>query len=147
MIVRDAYGREHHFDDEWEQDFEIEIVPQREGGKKFLHPWNNHTARTRAGVFGIAAKKKHQKETIRKGLERCAVAPDLPVHIVLTRVAHRGKLDDDGVPDAMKYVRDEIARWMGLRSDRQKPGFRFFYDQQRTSREGYLGVRVTIYKP
>lgn len=151
MIVRDAYGHDVEVPDAFDQDFEIEITPENPNAKKgstkarpFLHPWTNRSnPASRAAAFALTAAKEHQKGLIQSGLERHGIRRDLPLTIVLTRVAHRGVLDDDGVPGAMKYVRDQIARWLGLNSDR-KPGLRFLYGQQKTSRPGFLGVRITI---
>lgn len=145
MIVRDAYGYDVELEDDFDQDFEIEITPQRRGMRPFLHPWNNRSnPASRGAAFALSAAKRHQKDLIRAGLERLAVDPSTPATIVLTRVAYRGTLDDDNVPDAFKYVRDEIARWMGLKGDTRRHGVRFLYGQQKSSRKGYLAARITI---
>ncbi len=40
-------------------------------------------------------------------------APPLPATITLTRVGKR-RLDDDNLAAAFKYVRDQIAAWVGV---------------------------------
>ena len=132
MIVLDASGNEFHFEDEWEQDFEVQLP--------WLLPWGNSRMYWRSE----SSKKRKQKHLTMVQLQSLGIAPNLPCTIVLQRVKHRGSLDDDNVPDCMKYVRDTVARWMGLKNDKA-PGLKFLYGQLGTIRKGFLAVRVTIY--
>ncbi len=135
MNVVDAYGREKELPDSWDQDFELDF------SGAFLKPWGNARMHWRREKE-VKAAQKHAALT---QLRSIGVRPRLPCTIVLQRIATpRSKLDDDNVPDCMKYIRDTIAiKWMGLKSD-NKPGLKFLYGQQPTSRKGYLAVRVTI---
>lgn len=54
--------------------------------------------------------------------------PELPVVVRLTRES-KGRLDDDNLSTAMKYVRDEIARFMGV-DDGKVDLIRFEYAQR-----------------
>lgn len=56
--------------------------------------------------------------------------PQLPCRVLLTRVAPGNGLDDDQVPAALKYVRDEVARWIGV-DDKHRDIVRYEYAQQR----------------
>lgn len=131
MIVLDAYGQEHHLEDRFSQDFEIPL--------RWLRPWGN----SRMHWSTESRRKTEQKTAVLRGLTAQGVPPRVPCTVVLHRVTHRGQLDDDNVPDAMKYIRDTVCKWMGLPSDRVR-GLKFMYGQQRTKRPGYVGVRVTI---
>ena len=131
LIVKDAYGYTHELTDPWNQDFEVELA--------FLKPWGNQRLHWRK----VDAIKSAQKETTRTQLQARGVVRPLPLTIVLTRVASR-KLDPSNVPDAMKYVQDEIARWLGYKDD-YPPGLDWRYGQQTTKRRRYLAARVTIY--
>ena len=137
MIVIDAYGREHQLPDSWDQDFELNF------SGAWLKPWGN----ARMNWRREKDKKAAQKQSALLQLRSIGVRPKLPCTIVLQRIAGpRSTLDDDNVPDCMKYIRDTVAKWMGLKSD-NKPGLKFLYGQQKTSRKGFLGVRVTIITP
>ncbi len=129
MRVADAYGYPHTIM-EWDQDFEI-VLP-------WLKPWGNSRMHWRQE----SKLKKEQKRLTMLQLLAQAVRPQLPCTIILQRVS-TGSLDPSNVCDCLKYPQDEIARWMGLKSD-HVPGLSWRYGQQRTSRKGFVGVRVTI---
>lgn len=56
--------------------------------------------------------KKKQREEVCIALRNVTIPP-LPLRVILTRVGPR-KLDDDNLQGAFKYVRDEIARKVGV---------------------------------
>lgn len=87
-------------------------------------------------------------------------APSYPVEVLFTRIGP-GVMDDDNVPNACKYLRDELCRCWGLIRGDGKPKFTkrgrpilpqakddgdevvWKYDQEKGPR-GHYAVRVTI---
>lgn len=65
-------------------------------------------------------------------------APALPVVVTMTRLAPSSGLDDDNLASAMKPVRDEIAKWLGV--DDRDPRVRWVPAQRRAP----WGVEVEI---
>ena len=57
--------------------------------------------------------------------------PPIPCSVRLTRVGP-GMLDDDNLVGAMKGVRDEVAKWLGI-DDRHRDTVRYVYEQKRQS--------------
>ncbi len=68
--------------------------------------------------------------------------PVLPCSVLLTRVAPSNGLDDDNLCGALKGVRDEIARWVGV-DDRDRATVRYLYTQRR----GPWGVEIAFGPP
>jgi hypothetical protein len=64
--------------------------------------------------------------------------PPIPCSVRLTRVGP-GMLDDDNLVGAMKGVRDEIAKWLGI-DDRHSETVRYVYAHKRDS----SGWSVTV---
>jgi hypothetical protein len=64
--------------------------------------------------------------------------PPIPCSVRLTRVGP-GMLDDDNLVGAMKGVRDEIAKWLGI-DDRHSETVRYVYAQRRASGEWSVTV-------
>lgn len=64
------------------------------------------------------------------------IAP--PLTVTITRVGPR-RLDDDNLEAACKYVRDEVARWVGL--DDGSPLYEWRYNQRPGQYE--VVVRIT----
>lgn len=97
-------------------------------------------ANTRMSWQAMARLKGKQRRAvltaIRVATRRIAIPPP-PLVIMITRVGPR-KLDDDNLQSACKYVRDEIARYIGL--DDGSPQYTWMYDQ----RVGEYGVEVEI---
>lgn len=56
---------------------------------------------------------KSQRQKAFNALASIATPPELPITLVLTRVAPR-KLDGDNLQSAFKAVRDGIADWIGI---------------------------------
>lgn len=86
-------------------------------------------------------RKKREKEAVwiylrsKFGL----TAPPLPLMVTITRVSPGSTpLDDDNTSSAAKYVRDEIARWVG--KDDGDPGFTWRCAQAR----GPWGVVIEV---
>ncbi len=84
----------------------------------------------------MSAMKKKQKETTRKALERIRIPP-CPLVVTIVRIGPR-KLDGDNLQSACKYVRDEIARAVGV--DDGSDIYTWIYDQ----RIGPYGVIISF---
>lgn len=67
--------------------------------------------------------------------------PALPCVVTLQRVAPSSGLDDDNLRGSLKFVRDAIAKWLGL--DDRDPRIEWRYGQERGQR-GFYAVRVTV---
>jgi len=70
-----------------------------------------------------------------------SVRPDLPAVGTMTRVAPR-RLDDDNAVSACKGCRDEIAAWLGLKTDRD-PRVTWVVEQE-LSGKGKPGMKIRI---
>lgn len=70
--------------------------------------------------------------------------PPIPCSVRLTRVG-RGVLDDDNLVGAMKGVRDEVAKWLGI-DDRHSEQVRYVYAQQHSKLASW-GVRIEFGEP
>lgn len=98
-------------------------------------------------VPGLNAREPWQVRTGRVKRERKATAwllktitrPALPCSVILTRLS-AGHMDDDNLPGALKSVRDEIAKWLGV-DDRDRLTVRYVYRQRQVPR-GQFGVEV-----
>lgn len=87
----------------------------------------------------LSLKNKQKRATavcIRKAQETARL-PRVPLLVTITRVGPR-KLDDDNLAGAAKYVRDEIARAVGV--DDGSTLYTWRYEQ----RVGKYGVEVEI---
>jgi hypothetical protein len=73
-----------------------------------------------------------------KARARGHLAGDGRLVVELTRLS-RGELDDDNLRGALKSVRDEVARWLGV--DDRDPRVTWAYGQERA--RGF-GVRIRI---
>jgi hypothetical protein len=67
--------------------------------------------------------------------------PPPPLQVLLVRIAPSSGLDDDNLRGALKAVRDEVAKHIGV--DDRDPRVTWAYDQRR----GEYGVEVTIAVP
>jgi hypothetical protein len=56
--------------------------------------------------------------------------PAPPLVVTLTRVGPSNGLDDDNLAGALKGVRDEVAKWLGV-DDRDRARVRYAYEQER----------------
>lgn len=65
--------------------------------------------------------------------------PSGPLDVTLTRFAPSSGLDDDNLRPSLKHVRDGVADFLGLKSDRD-PRVAWHYAQER----GEWAVRITI---
>jgi hypothetical protein len=98
-------------------------------------------------VSGMNAREHPMARHRRVKKERAAVAwllngkpvPPLPVVVTMTRLAPSSGLDDDNLASAMKPVRDEIARWLGV--DDRSPQVRWMPAQRR---EKAWGVEISV---
>lgn len=101
-------------------------------------------------VPGMNAREHWRARTGRVKKEREAAAwvlsrhpkPSVPCTVKLTRCAPSNGLDDDNLAGALKGVRDEIAKWLGV-DDRDRRQVRYVYDQRRAP----WGVRVEWLPP
>lgn len=71
-----------------------------------------------------------------------AVKPSLPCTVRLTRVAPSNGLDDDNLAGALKAVRDQIAKWLGV-DDKRRDLVRYVYAQRR----GEWAVEIEFGQP
>ena len=102
---------------------------------------------------GMNAREHYQVRSKRVKAERAAAGwllatqpkPALPCSVLLTRVAPSAGLDDDNLASALKGVRDEIARWLGV-DDRDRMRVRYRYAQRRGAK-GEWAVEVTFGEP
>lgn len=87
---------------------------------------------------GMNSREHHQARARRVRGERSLVAwrlkdrvrPPTPCVIKLTRSAPSTGLDDDNLASALKSVRDEVAKWLGV-DDKLRDVVRYEYAQQR----------------
>lgn len=101
-------------------------------------------------VPGLNAREHWRVKAKRTQIERKTVAgylitakkPPIPCSVRLTRVSPRGVADDDNLVGAMKAVRDEVARWLGI-DDKHRNQVRYFYEQKR----GPWGVLIEFGEP
>ncbi len=101
-------------------------------------------------VPGLNAREHWRVRTKRVRKEREAVAwalsrhqkPQVPCSVLLTRVAPSGGVDDDNLAGALKAVRDQVAKWLGV-DDRDRMQVRYRYSQCR----GEWGVRIEFGEP
>lgn len=93
--------------------------------------WNN----TRGHWRTTEKRKNTEKQAVWWALypyaDRRAHGIRLPVVVTITRLAP-GLLDDDNLPSATKYMRDEIARWYGV-SDAPSSPITWVYHQRKTT--------------
>lgn len=93
-------------------------------------------ANTRMHWRAMDRLKKSQKQIVRCHLPNDAVVV-FPATVTLTRIGKR-TLDSDNLAGAFKYVRDEIARYMGV--DDGSPLYTWRYEQ----RKGEYGIEIKI---
>ena len=87
---------------------------------------------------GMNAREHHHARARRVKAERNLVAwmlataekPQTPCTVILTRTAPSNGMDDDGLTSALKAVRDEVARWVGV-DDKKRDVVRYVYQQRR----------------
>jgi len=92
--------------------------------------------------FRVRIKRvKAEREVTSWELQRCQ-RPPIPCTCLLTRMAPSRGLDDDNLAGALKGVRDEVAKWLGV-DDGNRQAVRFRYAQVRAP----WGVRVQFGPP
>jgi hypothetical protein len=96
--------------------------------------------------MALYRKSKAEKETTAWALAAHARnKPALPCVVTLTRFSPSPKpLDDDNLEGSLKYVRDTVAKWLGV-DDGDKARIRFEYAQQRAP--WAVGIAFTEMKP
>ena len=67
--------------------------------------------------------------------------PPLPLRVVLSRLAPRSHLDTDNLAGALKAVRDEVARWLGV--DDGSPAVRWECEQRDWPVQG---VQIALFR-
>lgn len=87
---------------------------------------------------GRVKKERHATELLLLGRPK----PPIPCSVRLTRIAPSNGLDDDNLAGALKGVRDEVAKWLGV-DDRNRVQVRYVYDQKR----GPWGVEIEFGEP
>lgn len=76
---------------------------------------------------------KRDREAVALMLTQVAKRPELPLVVTFVREAPR-ELDDDNCVASFKAVRDSVAQWLNLPSDRD-PRVTWRYAQQKTPRK------------
>lgn len=95
--------------------------------------------------YGARVRRvKKEREAIAWALSRHQ-KPTLPCSVLLTRIAFSNGLDDDNLAGALKSVRDEVAKWLGV-DDRHSTIVRYRYSQRRGPK-GMPAVEVTFGEP
>lgn len=87
----------------------------------------------------LSATTRKQKEATYYCLHDKSIPPP-PLTVTITRIGPR-KLDDDNLEGACKYVRDQIARKVGI--DDGSDQYTWLYGQ-RKGKPGEYGVEVEI---
>lgn len=80
--------------------------------------------------FAVRAKRVRKEREAVAWVLMSARKPAVPCSVLLTRVAPSSGLDDDNLAGALKGVRDEVARWLGV-DDRDRMTVRYRYSQRR----------------
>lgn len=93
--------------------------------------------------FSVAGTRHKTQKTATRSFLREAIGAGGVVYrtVKLTRLATQA-LDSDNLPPSMKYIRDELARWMGV-DDGPKGPVTWEYDQ---CVSGAYGVLVELRK-
>jgi hypothetical protein len=97
--------------------------------------WTNTRGHWRANH----ERKTREKTVTAWALRGAGRLPPLPAHVVITRLAPR-LLDDDNLPSATKYMRDEIARAYDVDDSPRSP-LTWEYRQERSKT---YAVRIQI---
>lgn len=87
-----------------------------------------------------SARKQAQRGTTKAWLHR-GIAPSLPCHVHLVRIAPRD-LDDDNLASGFKAIRDEVAAWIGA-DDKPGSGITWSYGQERGKPKEYA-IRIEV---
>lgn len=93
-------------------------------------------ANTRMCWQRLASVKSKQRKATKLAMKNLKI-PKLPLVVTITRLGPR-KLDDDNLQSACKYIRDEIARAVGV--DDGSPQYTWLYGQ----RTGNYGVEIEM---
>jgi hypothetical protein len=83
--------------------------------------------------FGARATRvrRERAATARALKDARAVRPAIPCSVLLTRISSSAQgLDDDNLVSAMKGIRDELSKWLGI-DDRNSFQVRFRYAQRK----------------
>lgn len=83
-----------------------------------------------------AARVKVEREAVALFLNG-RPKPPIPCVVILKRMAPSNGLDDDNLAGALKSVRDEVAKWIGV-DDKDRTRVRYVYQQDR----GPWGVQI-----
>jgi hypothetical protein len=92
----------------------------------------------------IVSEKKQQKLATFVALKKAQETepiPSMPLVVTITRIGPR-KLDDDNLAAACKYVRDQIAKEVGV--DDGSDQYTWMYKQRNGGSRGYYAVDVEI---
>jgi hypothetical protein len=105
---------------------------------------------SQGAMMGIRAKNKATGERTRAAIEQSGIITrGRPSKVTLTRVT-TGKMDDDGLVGAMKFVRDGIAKALGFDDREMSIGgmvagkIPIFYDQRAPGKRGVYAVEILI---
>jgi hypothetical protein len=93
------------------------------------------------------SRSKLQKKVVAEALWALRPPkPNLPLTVTLIRIS-AGHCDSDGAVAALKWVRDEFARWVGEDDGREgDDGYTWLYEQEKCKKGDY-GVRIKYTVP
>lgn len=109
---------------------------------------NNSQGVSRHAVLKQAQERRAARAVVRLCLAPRS-APTLPCVVVLHRVGTTTRLDTDGLAQALKAVRDEVAAWLGLptnkrgQADDADPRVTWLYSQE-TAGKGH-SVKIGVW--
>lgn len=92
--------------------------------------------------FAVRSKRVRKEREAAAWILRSATKPQIPCTVILTRLAPSAGVDDDNLVGALKGVRDEVAKWLGI-DDRHRNQVRYRYAQAR----GEWGVGIDFGPP
>lgn len=94
--------------------------------------------------FAAKRQKDNEKRVTRLALGHCPPAETVPwkLRVTMTRIAHAG-LDTDNLAGAFKYVRDEVARWIGTDDGPNNPRMEWICEN-RSAAVGVYHVVIRI---
>lgn len=92
--------------------------------------------------FAVRAKRVRKEREATAWMLGTIKRPSVPCTVLMTRVAPSAGVDDDNLAGALKGVRDEVAKWLGV-DDRNRRQVRYRYAQMR----GEWGVRIEFGPP
>lgn len=117
---------------------------------KTQRPNESFRGMSQGAMMGIRSKNKATGERTRAAIEQSGVVTrGRPCRVELTRVT-TGKMDDDGLVGAMKFVRDGVAKALGFDDREMSIGgmvagkIPVFYGQRAPGKRGVYAVEILL---